>query len=66
METVTISKQSFGKILDDIEILIADVERLSEEDVVKKRRVEIDKDVTIGKTEEELNQYLKKRGVRVD
>ncbi|MEK6907126.1 MAG: hypothetical protein AABW45_01220 [Nanoarchaeota archaeon] len=65
METLSISKEKFSKILEDFEVLINDVESaLSEENlIVRKRMNEIKLNPSIGKTEQELDDYLKKRGV---
>ncbi len=68
METLNIPKEKFSKILEDFEVLIDDVESaLSEENsIVRKRINDIKKDPSIGKSEKELDLYLKKRGVKID
>ena len=68
METVTLSKESFGKILVDIDVLLKDLQELEiqEDALIRKRKVEIATSPSRGKTEEELHDYLKKRGVRVN
>ena len=65
---MTLSKESFGKILVDIDILLKDLQELEiQEDVlIRKRKAEIETSPSRGKTEEELHDYLKKRGVRVN
>ncbi|MEK6952300.1 MAG: hypothetical protein AABX29_04750 [Nanoarchaeota archaeon] len=64
METVTIEKVNFVKILNDVERLIQDVEvALSKE--VNKRITDIETNKIQGKTEKELDEYLKKRGVKI-
>lgn len=68
METLSISKEKFSKILEDFEVLINDVESaLSEENLtVRKRMNDINMNPSIGKTEQELDTYLKKRGVKIE
>tara|TARA_Y100000310_G_scaffold232975_1_gene235810 strand:- start:1545 stop:1760 length:216 start_codon:yes stop_codon:yes gene_type:complete len=41
-------------------------EMTSQDQIAKKRMNEIDADPSIGKSEKELNAYLKKRGVKLD
>lgn len=68
METITIPKSSFGKILNDVEVLIEDIEKISqaENEVIKGRIQDINTNPAIGKTEEELDEYLLKRGLKLD
>ncbi len=63
-ETIAVNKEIFGKVMADIENLLADFEILTNE-TVQKRLADIKKDPSIGKSEQELDEYLKKRGVRV-
>jgi len=65
METLTISKEAFTKILFDVEALISDVEIALDIDI-QKRMDDIKKNPSIGKTEKDLDNYLRKRGVKVD
>ena len=65
METVVIPKEIFTKILSDVEILIDDVE-LALNTKVNKRINDIKTNNINGKTEQELDNYLKKRGVKVE
>lgn len=65
METVTISKESFTKILSDVEALIDDVE-IALDVKVQKRMADIKRDPSIGKTEKDLDSYLRKRGVKIE
>ena len=65
METVTVPKEVFNKILSDVEILIDDVE-MALDVKVRKRISDIETGKVKGKTEKELDDYLKKRGVKVD
>lgn len=67
MTTITVSEEKFNKVLADVEMLITDVSSLfEEEEIVKKRLKEIKNNPSIGKSEEEVNTYLKARGVKVD
>lgn len=68
MATITISKEEFGKLISDVEIIINDVESiLSKEDsVIKKRINDIESGKVKGKTEKELDDYLKNRGIKID
>ena len=67
METIQIKKSDFNKILNTAEILINEVEEaLSQEDIIKKRMEEIKTGKIKGGTEEELDEYLKKRGVKIE
>ena len=65
METVSIPKEVFTKILIDVETLIDDVE-LALDTIVQKRIHDIETNNIKGKTEQELNDYLKRRGVKVE
>ncbi len=65
MESVVVPKAVFSKILGDVETLIDDVE-LALNDKVRKRIADINTNTSSGKTEKELDAYLKKRGVKVD
>lgn len=66
-ETITLSKARFGKVLSDFEVLLEDVtELINRDDVVHQRIADVKSDPSIGKTEEELDAYLKKRGIKVD
>ncbi len=65
METLTISREKFGKILTDIDILLSDIEELSPDEIVRQRIADINADPTLGKSEQELDEYLKERGVQI-
>ncbi len=67
METITIPKESFGKILIDIDTLLRDLQDLNivQDHIVSKRIAEIKATPSIGKSEPELDAYLKKRGINV-
>ncbi len=68
METITIEKDTFDKLLSDIENLVRDVENITSisDEVVKQRIEDIDTDTSIGKPEKDLDDYLKKRGVNIN
>ena len=67
MENLIISKEKFLKILEDFNNLINDIESaLSEEDFIIRRRINnIKLNPSIGKSEKELDLYLKKRGINI-
>ncbi len=67
MATITVSEEKFNKVISDVENLIEDVAELFDQDeTAKKRLAEIKANPSIGKSEKELDDYLKKRGVKVD
>lgn len=68
MATITVSKNEFKKLISDVEIVINDVESIlsNEDKLIKKRIKDIESGKVKGKTEEELDNYLKKRGVKID
>jgi len=67
MDTITLSEDRFRKVLADVETLVEDVTSLvNQDDVVKKRIAEIKANPSIGRSEEELDEYLKRRGVKID
>ncbi|MFZ2456554.1 MAG: hypothetical protein WAX07_08760 [Candidatus Altiarchaeia archaeon] len=66
-ETITLSRERFKKVLLDFEVLLEDVtELVNRDDIVRQRIADVKSDPSIGKTEDELDAYLKKRGVKVD
>lgn len=65
MEAVSVPKGVFTKILSDVETLIDDVE-LALDNKVQKRIIDIETGCVEGKTEQELDNYLRKRGVKVE
>jgi hypothetical protein len=66
MATIAVSEDKLNKVLADVETLIEDVASLvNQDDVAKKRLNEIQVDPSIGKSEQELDDYLKKRGVEI-
>ena len=68
METVTIPKAKLDLVISDVEKLLTHFEELvdSQNLIVRERLNDIKKGKVVGKSEEELDEYLKKRGVQVD
>ena len=64
METVTVPKEALSKILIDVETLLDDVE-LALDEKVRRRKLDIKLGKVTGKTEEDLHNYLKQRGVHI-
>lgn len=66
-QTIRIRKSDFKKILGTAETLLDEIEEaLSTEQIIEKRIEDIESGRTEGKTEQELDEYLKKRGVKID
>ena len=63
MANLIIPKEKFSKILDDFEVLINDVEStLSQENMIIRGRInDIKLNPSIGKSEEELDNYLRNK-----
>ena len=60
METISISKDTFSKVLCDVEILIEDVASLFDQDItVKNRLKDVKEGPSLGKSEKDLDEYLK-------
>ena len=68
MATITVSKDEFKKLISDVEIVINDVESIlsNEDKLIKKRIKDIESGKVKGKSEKELDDYLKSRGVKID
>lgn len=67
MTNISISEEKFNKVLADVEALIEDVSDLFDQDeIAKKRIMDIEENPSIGKSEQELDDYLKQRGVKID
>lgn len=66
MEALTIPKSKFGKILSDIDLLISDIEEISQDEIVQQRMADIKANPSLERSEQELDEYLKKRGVKVN
>ena len=67
METVTVSKDKLGLVISDVEKLVSHFEDLVEdqEQIIKLRLSDIKTGKIKGVSEEELDKYLEKRGVKV-
>ena len=66
METLQVKKTDFNKILETAEVLIDEVEQALSQDEIVKTRIEDIKTARVqGKSEQELDEYLKKRGVKI-
>ncbi len=67
MGLIAVRGDRLNRVLADVEILVEDVANLFDQDkIAKERLVEIKKDPSMGKSENELNNYLKKRGVKIE
>lgn len=67
MKELSIHKSQLTKVLQDVEVLVEDVASLVDDDIkARKRMSDIEMNPSIGKSEEELDSYLKKRGVRIE
>ena len=67
MANINVSEEKFNKVLADVETLIEDVSDLFDQDEIAKKRIsDIEKNPSIGKSEKELDDYLRQRGVKVD
>lgn len=67
MKTITIPAIQFKKILFDVETLIEDIATILDQDeITKKRMEEIESKPSIGKSEKDLDIYLKKKGIKID
>ena len=66
MGTITISEEKFNKVINDVENLLEDVIKLLDQDgIAKKRLKDIKNDPSIAKSDKELEDYLKYRGVKI-
>ena len=65
METVTIQKEFLSKILTDVETLIDDVELALDSKVIQ-RAQDVETGKVTGRTEKDLDNYLKRRGVKIE
>lgn len=62
MSTITVPKEQFRKVLDDVEVLIEDVAALLDQDDIAQRRLaDITKTPSIGRSEQELDDYIARR-----
>ena len=67
METIILPKEKLGIVLSDVERLVSHFEDLVEDQdqIAKNRLSDIKSGKIEGKSEKELDEYLKKRGVKV-
>ena len=63
METIQVEKTDFNKILNTAEILINEVEQVFQNEIVKIRVGDIEMGKIKGKTQEDYNEYIRKRGI---
>lgn len=67
MTSVIVPKDKLNKVLLDVEILIEDVASLlNQDEIAEKRLVDIKTNPSIALSEEELDSYLKRRGIKLD
>ena len=65
MAELIISEEKLNKVLVDFEVLLEDIASRQDE-IAKKRIADIRANPSIGKSEKELDDYLRKRGVKID
>ncbi len=67
METVAISKDKLGLVISDVERLVSHFEDLVEDQdkIARQRLSDIKTGRVKGKSEKELDDYLRKRGVNI-
>ncbi|MCK5449890.1 hypothetical protein KAI32_03420 [Candidatus Pacearchaeota archaeon] len=63
METIHVGKTDFGRILRTAEILIEEVEQVFQDEMVEERMEDVVEGRVIGKTQEDYDEYLKRRGI---
>ena len=67
MASISVPVDKLNKVLMDVEVLIGDVALLMNQDeIAKKRLSDVKNNSSKSVSEEELNVYLKKRGVEVE
>ena len=67
MTTVSVPQEKLAKVLADVEVLIADVASLVDQDEVTAQRLRAMKtDPSVRRSEQELDEYLTARGVKID
>ncbi len=65
--TIAVSQQQLGKILSDVEVLLQDVGEIIDQDAIATERLaQVISHPEIGKSEQELDDYLRNRGVKID
>lgn len=63
MEIIQVEKTDFNKILNTAEVLINEVEQVFQNEIVKIRVGDIEMGKIKGKTQEDYNEYIRKRGI---
>ena len=68
METVTIPKEKLDLVIADVKKLVSHFEDIvgNQDLVVRERLKDIKTGKVEGKSEQELDEYLKKRGIDID
>lgn len=69
VDMITIPKEKFEKVLDDVEILLADIESLTSDNlntVALKRLKEIKEGTAETISEKEFLEEMKKQGIKID
>lgn len=67
METIQVKREALKKILSTAELLVDEVEQaLSQDEIAKNRMNDIRAGKVKGKPEEELDNYLGKRGIKIE
>lgn len=67
MEQIQVRKTDFHQILQAAEMLLDKMEHaLSQDEIAKRRMLDVRTGKIRGGTEEELHAYLKKRGVKIE
>ena len=67
MASISVPVDKLNKVLMDVEVLIGDVALLMDQDeIAKKRLSDVKNNSSKSVSEEELNVYLKKRGVEIE
>jgi len=67
MTTVSVPREQLAKILTDVEVLIADVAALVDDEAVARQRLAaMRENPSTRRSEEELDAYLAQRGVELD
>jgi len=66
MTTITISEELWSRVIEDVERLVEDVSALVDQDeIARQRRLDLEENPSLGKSERELDEYLRKRSVGV-
>ena len=67
MTQITVSQDKLNKVLTDVEVLIEDVSSLINQNTIAEKRLsDIKQNPSIAMKEEEIDSYIKKRGVKID